>query len=243
VNLDAKFTTDPKAMSPKASAYFRRRPFLSLEVCQSFRVGYLPRDAGDDKSGGTLRGLIVYPYLDDSGDVLCWFGRDPAYEDKHQAWLASNREGKEPEKFHFVKGFLRGQELWGQDRLKEEANQAIMKQLGLILVEGPNDVVRLHSLGVPAVALCSNHVTEAQAQKTARRAQQFGNGILSLMLDNDEAGDTGMKQALPMLARCAPVQLVWSRDMHEGRFKDRQPEILTLEEWSMVTSSTLPFWS
>lgn len=236
VGLDAKFVTDPKAMTPKASAYFRRRPFLSLEVCQTFRMGYLPRDTGDDKSGGTLRGMVVYPYPDENGDVLCWFGRDPAYEDKQQAWFASNKEGKEPEKFHFVKGFLRGKELWGQDRLKEEANQAILRQLGLLLVEGPNDVIRLHTLGVPAVALCSNQVTEAQAQKAARLAQQFGTGILSLMLDNDEAGDAGMKQALPMLARFAPVRLLWSRDMHESRFKERQPESLTLEEWNAVSS-------
>lgn len=234
--LDSKFVVNPQDMPPKVSAYFRRRPFLSLEVCRSWRVGYLPRDTGDDKSGGTLRGQIVYPYLDETGDVLCWFGRDPLYEEKQQAWLAGGKQTKEPEKFHFVKGFQRGLELWGQNHLKEEVHQTILKHLGVILVEGPNDVIRLATLGVPAVALCSNHVTESQAEKASLYAQHFGNGIINLMLDNDEPGEIGMKQALPMLAKFAPVRLIWSQDMYHGKFNDRQPESLKLEEWEELSS-------
>jgi hypothetical protein len=234
--LDAKFLIDPKDMPPKVSAYFRRRPFLSLEVCRSFRMGYLPRDTGEDKSGGTLRGHIVYPYLDEQGEVLCWFGRDAAYEEKQAIWIAGEMAGKEPEKFHFVKGFMKGLEMWGQDRLKDEANHAVMKQLGLIVVEGPNDVVRLATLGIPSVALCSNIVTESQAQKLAQLALQHGNGIISLMFDNDEPGEMGMKQSLPMLTRYAPVKLVWSRDMHHGQFKDMQPEMLGREDLIEIVS-------
>src|SRR4051812_29787422 len=58
--LDRKFDTDIAAMTPKASAYFRRRPFLTPEVCRKWRMGYLPQDAGEDKSGGTMRGRVVY---------------------------------------------------------------------------------------------------------------------------------------------------------------------------------------
>src|SRR5205085_1849952 len=82
--------------------------FLTPEVCRKWRIGYLPRDTGEDKSGGTMRGKIVYPYLSESGEVLTWFGRDPEFEEKHQKWEASDRSEREPEKFHFVKGFLRG---------------------------------------------------------------------------------------------------------------------------------------
>lgn len=233
--LDSKFVVDPKDMPPMVSAYYRRRPFLSLEVSRSWRIGYLPRDTGEDKSGGTLRGQIVYPYLDEAGDVLCWFGRDPLYEEKQQVWLAGGKQAKEPEKFHFVKGFQRGLELWGQEHLKDEANQAIMKQLGLIVVEGPNDVVRLATLGIPSVALCSNIVTESQAEKLAQYAKQYGNGIIKLMLDNDEPGEMGMKQSLPILARYAPVKLMWSRDMHQGQFKDRQPEGISNDDWAFLS--------
>ncbi len=232
--LDSKLVINPKDMSPKASAYFRRRPFLSLEVCRSFRMGFLPRDTGEDKSGGTLRGQIVYPYLDEQGDELCWFGRDPLYEEKQAIWIAGDKQSKEPEKFHFVKGFQRGLELWGQDRLRDEANQAIMKQHGLIVVEGPNDVINLSTLGMPSVGLCSNVVTDSQAQKLARLAQLHGNGIISLMLDTDEPGEQGMRQSLPTLASYAPVRLMWTRDMHNGQFKDRQPEGIRRDEFEKL---------
>jgi len=44
-----------------------------------------------------MRGKIVYPMLSETGEVLTWFGRDPEYEGKHQAWIASGKEGAEPE--------------------------------------------------------------------------------------------------------------------------------------------------
>src|SRR5437773_1817764 len=53
VTLDRKFTSDIAAMPPRAAAYFRRRSFLSPEVLGAWRAGYLPRDVGEDKSGGT----------------------------------------------------------------------------------------------------------------------------------------------------------------------------------------------
>src|SRR5205823_8084826 len=145
-------------------------PFLSPEVCRAWRLGYLPRDTGDDKSGGTMRGKIVYPYLSETGEVLTWFGRDPEFEDKHKTWQASDRSEREPEKFHFIKGFHRGIELFGQDRLSEPEVGEKLRGLGLILVEGPNDVVRLDTLGVPAVALCSNTISREQASKAAELA-------------------------------------------------------------------------
>ena len=63
-DLDRKFVLDIAAMSPRASAYFRRRPFLLPEVCREWRVGYLPRDTGEDKSGGTMRreGRLPLPF-------------------------------------------------------------------------------------------------------------------------------------------------------------------------------------
>ena len=97
-------------------------PFLTIpadpDVCRRWRMGYLPRDTGgEDKSGGTMRGKVVYPYLSDSGEVLTWFGRDPEFEDKHKAWEGTDKSEREPEKFHFVKGFHRGLELFGQHAL------------------------------------------------------------------------------------------------------------------------------
>ena len=86
---------------------------------RSLRVGYLPRNAGGDQSGGTMRGKIVYAYHSAEGNLLTWFGRDPEYEDKHARWEISDRSQREPAKFHFVAGFHRGIELYGQERLRQ----------------------------------------------------------------------------------------------------------------------------
>ena len=91
VDLDRKFVVDPAEMPPAASGYFRRRPFLTSEVCRKWRMGYLPRSAGEDRSGGTMRGMVVYPFLSEAGEVLTWFGRDPSFEEKHQALIGSLR--------------------------------------------------------------------------------------------------------------------------------------------------------
>jgi 5S rRNA maturation endonuclease (ribonuclease M5) len=231
VNLDEKFIVDIADMPPAASAYFRRRPYLTPEHCRKWRIGYLPRDTGGtDKGGGTMRGSVVYPILNEEGEVLTWFGRDPDFENKHQKWVAANKEGREPEKFHFVKGFHRGLELFGQngrERLQQPAYRDRLRELGLIVVEGSNDVIALDALGVPSVGLCSNTVTEAQAEKIARWANRLAGGTVTLMLDCDPEGESGARQALWQLAQHCRTRLAWSSEMFGGRFKGRQPESLT----------------
>lgn len=232
--LDTKFVVDVASMTPKASAYFRRRTFLTPDVCRQWRMGLLPRDAGEDKSGGTMRGRIVYAYSSETGDVLTWFGRDPEFEEKHQKWEAAGKVEKEPEKFHFVKGFHRGIELFGQHALRREANAEQLKSVGLIVVEGPNDVIRLDTLGVPAVGLCSNTITREQAAKAAKLARELAGGIVTVFLDCDPEGETGMKQCLGYLAQLTPVRLAWTSRMYGGRFKGRQPESLSMDEWGQI---------
>ena len=135
-DLDEKFVVDVARLNPQAASYFRRRPFLTPDMCQKWRMGYLPRDTGGNKRGGTMRGKIVYPMLSEAGEVLTWFGRDPGFEDKHAQWEKEGREGREPEKFHFVKGFRRGIELFGQHRLNEDCPVRILERDG----ERGNDV-------------------------------------------------------------------------------------------------------
>jgi len=224
--LDRKFVVAVADMTPKASAYVRRRPFLSPEVLKRWRAGYLPRDTGEDKSGGTMRGKIVYPYLSDSGEVLTWFGRDPEFEDKHKTWEGTDKSEREPEKFHFVKGFHRGIELFGQHQLHADGVKERLAGLGLILVEGPNDVIRLDTLGVPSVGLCSNTITREQASKAARLARELTGGVVTVFLDGDAEGENGMKQCLGYLAQLTPVRLAWTSKMFGGKFKGRQPESL-----------------
>lgn len=238
VDLDTKFVVDPAAMSPKGGSYFRGRPYLTEDVCRRWRMGYLPRDAGGDRTGGTMRGRVVYPVLNEDGEVLTWFGRDPEFEDKHRQWLASGKQGREPEKFHFVKGFHRRLELFGQHTFteeREEVDEDSPPPTGLLVVEGPNDVIRLNTLGEKSVGLLSNTVTRDQAAKIAALARKHANGRVSLMLDCDTEGENGMRQALWEIAnQGAEVRLAWSRSMHSGTFADRQPESLSEPEWQKI---------
>lgn len=144
--LDEKLVTDIAEMNPKAAKYVRSRPFLSPEVMRKWRMGYLPSDGGADKRGLSLRGCILYPMLSERGEVLCWAGRDPAFEEKHAAWErlppSDRASSPEPPKYRFPKGYHRGLELFGQqaDRLDEPGYREKIAAHGLIVVEGPNVV-------------------------------------------------------------------------------------------------------
>ena len=233
VCLDEQFVTDVAAMPPETSGYFRRRPFLTSEVLREWRVGYLPQSA---KS--LLRGKIVYGYHSPAGELLTWFGRDPRYERKLTHWKASDRSEPEPVKTQFVKGFHRGLELYGEHAVRKAASEGGRSAagVGLVVVEGPNDAIRLHTLGELAVAACSNTITREQAERAAKLARDVAEGTILLLLDGDEEGERGSQQAVALLAEFAPVRLGWARSMHAGRFRDRQPESLSDDDWRELLS-------
>jgi hypothetical protein len=235
VTLDEKFVVDPAAMSPKAASYFRRRPFLTPEMCKRWRMGYLPRDAGGDHAGGTMRGKIVYPMLSESGEVLTWFGRDPEHEGKYQEWIAGGKQGKEPEKYHFVKGFQRGLELFGQHRFSDEAFRESARSTGLLVLAGPNDVMALDAFGVAAVGLCATSVTAEQAAKIGAFARETA-GVATVLFDCTQEGELAARVALVELAQHCPVRLAWSPVMHDGAFRGRKADSLTSAEWERIQS-------
>ena len=238
VNLDEKFLVEPdETMNKFAAAYLRRRSYLTPGVCRQWRMGYLPHDVGgQDKSGGTMRGKVVYGLANEAGEIVTWFGRDPEFEPKHAKWEATDRSGREPQKFHFVKGFHRGLELYGQHVLHHADAAEQLQRVGLLIVEGPNDVIRLATLGAPAVAILSNHITSEQAERAGKLADQHAGGVMTLMLDLDAEGQNGVGQALAELAQYGRVQLAWSARMHGGEFRGRQPESLTPVEWDKIAS-------
>ena len=115
--------------------------------------------------------------LSEHGKVLAWAGRDVQFEQKekeYQQLSAAERSAKEaPAKHRFPKGFHRGIELFGQQtiRLQEPGYREFITQHGLIIVVGFNDVLGLDNLGVPALGIMSNRMTEAQGEKIARFAK------------------------------------------------------------------------
>ena len=237
VDVDGKFVVETAQMGPKASAYVRRRPFLSPELMRKWRVGYLPTDGGGDKRGWSLRGNLVYPLLSVDDKVLGWIGRDPGYEEKLGAWEQSDRSKQPPVKHRFPKGLHRGLEFFGQQgsRLKEPGYREAIARHGILVVEGFNDVLALDALGIPAIGMMSNRMTEAQVEKLALWAKRLTEGKVSLMLDCEEPGDEGAKEGVwQLLQEGLDVRLAWTQAMHDGRFRGRQPESLTREEWMEV---------
>lgn len=236
VNLDEKFVVDVASMSPKAASYFRHRPFLTPEMCRKWRVGYLPRDAGGDHAGGTMRGKIVYPMMSEDGEVLTWFGRDPEHEGKEHEWIVGGKKGKEPEKYHFVKDFQRGLELFGQHRFGDEGFGERSRAVGLFIVPGPNDVIALDVLGSSAVGLCGTTVTPEQTEKIAAFVREAG-CVATVMFDCNAAGELAARVVVVALAQACPVRLAWSPQMHGGSFNGRRVDSLTPEDWERVRGS------
>ena len=248
VNLDAKFVVDVATMSPKASSYFRTRPYLTPEVCRRWRMGYLPRDTGgEDKSGGTMRGKIVYAYCQRSrrSAHLVRPGSGVRGQASEVGCRRPNREGTGEVPFR-ERASIAASSFSASTALRELGRPEQIRKLGLILVEGPNDVIRLDTLGVPAVALCSNTITREQAVKAATLAQELAGGIVTVFLDCDQEGLNGMKQCLGYLAQLTPVRLAWTDRMFGGKFKGKQPESLTIQDWqemcTFLQEGTMEGW-
>ena len=67
---------------------------------------------------------------------------------------------------------------------------------------------------------------------------ELAGGKVRLMLDCDEEGDDGAKDAAWKLLQAGlDVRPVWSRKMYGGKFAGRQPESVTLDEWSSVVAA------
>ena len=161
-----------------------------------------------------------------------------AKEREYQQLTPAERQGKEPPAKHrFPKGFHRGVELFGQQasRLSEPGYREFIEQHGLILVEGFNDVIGLDNLCIPALAIMSNRMTDAQGEKVIRFAQQLGINRVNLMFDCDDPGTAGAKEALWFFAeRQIDVRLVWSPTMHGGEYIGKQPESLDRAEVALL---------
>ncbi len=98
-------------------------------------------------------------------------------------------------------------------------------------------MIRLDAFGIPAVAICSNLITDEQIEKLARWAKMLKADI-SLMFDCDAEGDEGAKDAAWKLLQAGlNVRPLWSHSMHGGKFADRQPESLKSDEWSSVVAA------
>ena len=127
-------------------------------------------------------------------------------------------------------GYHRGIELYGaiSSRLEEPAIQSSLGELGLVVVEEMNDVMRLDELCVCAVGLCSNRATETQVNLITKFARRIAGGRVLLFPDRDEEGTVGFKELLWQLAQTDLQVRVVPADIAGGVGK--QPEDVTVEE-------------
>ena len=238
VHLDEQFTINLADLSPSASRYARRRPFLLSEtLAKECRTGFMP-----GKAKSSLRHNWVFGIMNRQGEPLAWVGRNMKYEEDYEKWLQSGRQGREPNKYRFPNQslFLRGQELYGQEWLGNERFKESLEKYGLILVEGFTDRLRLHELGAMSVAMMSNTLTDEQTELLARYAKEFAHNRLGIMHDTDPQGDEGAQKTLwRMHERNVDAYLVWSRKKFDGRFTGRQPESLTDAEWNKLATNAI----
>jgi 5S rRNA maturation endonuclease (ribonuclease M5) len=175
-----------------------------------------------------FRGWVVYTHRNQKGEVLTYSGRDVGFDKKWKRWIRDGKpESKKPHKHKYVRGYLRGRELFGQDasRLENERIMESLQRYGLFVVEGMNDVIRLDTLGIAAVGTCSNKGTDEQVQKIAKFARLRADGRVVLMPDCDDEGETGFKDLLWRLAEEGlSTRLAWSAKIDDGRFSGWQPE-------------------
>lgn len=240
-NLYEEFITEEAEMNPKAAGYIRRYPFLTSEVMQQWRIGYIP------KSGRSmLRGLFAFTHVNEDNEVISYSGRRLNYESERRKWIeAGSPSGKHPEKHKFIKGFHKGSTLYGQHGRERLSRNPLLRQslqeIGLVVCEGQLDTIRLDCLDVASVSLLTNHATDWQVEAISRYALQLAGGRIVLLPDNDEQGEEGFAMLLWKLAqdeRLTPL-LGWSRTGFAGQFDRLDPAQITDDEWHQVLQPSL----
>ena len=224
-DLHRQLTMDRAALSPAASGYVASRPYLTAELAGERHFGYLP-----SSSRGVLRGKFVYRLNDRSGAAVAYIGRNLNYEAEMVQWEASGRPpDAEPVKFHVPKNFQRGVELYGQEYIHSQIIGHNLAAIGLPVVEGCGDVLNLAAtLKTRAVGLLSNRMTNWQRETIVEMAHEVAGGVVTLLYDNDQAGNEGAAADAAELAKYVRVQRAWSLDTHP-QYANLQAEQITPE--------------
>ena len=186
--------------SQRAKDYLIKRG-LSGEIAKAFQVGFAPPGwdnllqalgsdeqskqllidagmliSGDNKLYDRFRDRIMFPILDNRGQVIAFGGR--VLGDEKPKYLNS----PETEIFH------KGRELYGL----YQARKAVRNLERLIIVEGYMDVVALAQHGIPyAVATLGTATSEDHLRKVFRYCPE-----VVFCFDGDEAGRKAARRAM-----------------------------------------------
>lgn len=157
---------------------------IEPEIAEEFGVGFCKR--------GMMKDRIAISIHDATGQLVAYAGR----------WVSGELpEGEE--KYKLPPGFKKSIVLYNLHRVKGKVH--------LVVVEGFFSVMRLHTLGVPAVALMGRSLSEVQE----KLLQESGVKLLTLMLDGDPSGREAQAALLQRLAGKFLVRTVALADSAE----------------------------
>ena len=169
---------------------------ISPELAAQLGLGYC-------SCGTIMQGWICIPIHDEHGVLVAYAGR-----------RASDDIPRGVPKYLLPRGFEKRRVLFGLHRVTGSEH--------LILVEGYWSVFRLHTLGLPAVALMGRVLSTEQ--ETLLR--ESGARMLTLLLDGDRPGREATGELLPRLAAHFFVRVV---HLPDGAQPDTVPEQFLLD--------------
>ena len=168
---------------------------IGREPAASFGIGYC--------SQGTMRGRICIPIHDECGVLVAYAGR----------WASDDIPEGIP-KYDLPRKFEKRRVLFNLHRVAGAEH--------LVIVEGYWSVFRLHTLGVPVVALMGRTLSTEQEALLA----ESGTTRLTLLLDGDAPGRKATDELLPHLAAHFFVRVI---RLPDGAEPDTVPEQFLLE--------------
>ena len=180
---------------------------FKAETIEHFGLGYCSR--------GIMRGCIAIPIHDEHGALIAYAGR-----------RLKAKDIKEEGKYKFPKGFRKDLVLYNFNQAKE-----VMKEQGLILVEGFFTVAKLWETGFQNTVACmGSSLSDAQAELLLLSRE------VVILFDGDEAGIKGAEAARDKLKDKVRTRLI---RLPEGTTPDAlSPKAL---RWLLIGITALDF--
>ena len=158
------------------------------EQIEQFGMGYQDR--------GMLKGRWCVPIHDIKGNQLGYTGR-----------YAKKQIPKDVEKWLLPPAFPKQDVLFNAHRI-----QPLLNDAGVVLVEGPFDVMRLHALNIPSLGLLGTSISDEQIRIMI---DEFDIELVILMMDGDAPGRKAVSGLLERLSRDFFVRDVKLPDGHD----------------------------
>ena len=181
---------------------------LTPETVMEFGVGFCAK--------GIMADRIAIPIESSEGQVVAYAGRFPGEPDEDTS------------KYKLPPGFKKMQEVYNLWRAIKEP-----RELPLVIVEGFFDCMRLHQHGYPKVVALMGSTMSASQEELIRQ-HVTGSSQVIVMLDENEAGQTGRDDIACRLSKWCFVKV------HVFDQPDSEPEQMTAEEVERLLDEVSP---